>query len=127
MKRILLLLFILCLSMKISWSIGDNHQFIPIYILDNTNIEERPNRVPAFVPIQAYYDIQFSAVCLSFTECLGDITITVMNLSKGNIYEAYFDSKQFFCMIPISNEIGIYNIQIQLSNGVIYQGDFEIE
>lgn len=113
--------------MKISWSIGDDHQFIPIYILDNTNIEGKTHRSPAFVPVQAYYDIQLSAVCLSFTECLGDITITVMNLSKGNVYEVYFDSNQFFCMIPISNEIGIYNIQIQLSNGVIYQGDFEIE
>lgn len=110
-----------------SWSAEDDHQFIPIAVLDNTVVTGQTHRAPIFIPIQAYYDVFFTSVCVQFLQNIGDVDVTITNLCTGDYVEYDVDSSIGWTMLPISGEAGTYRIVLLLSSGAGYEGQFEIE
>lgn len=127
MKKIVLFMSFLCLVATSSWSAEDDHQFIPIAVLDNTVVTGQTHRAPIFIPIQAYYDVFFTSVCVQFLQNIGDVDVTITNLCTGDYVEYDVDSSIGWTMLPISGEAGTYRIVLLLSSGAGYEGQFEIE
>lgn len=127
MKKIVLILSFLCLVATSSWSAEDDHQFIPIAVLDNTVVTGQTHRAPIFIPIQAYYDVFFTSVCVQFLQNIGDVDVTITNLCTGDYVKYDVDSSIGWTMLPISGEAGTYRIVLLLSSGAGYEGQFEIE
>ena len=86
----------------------------------------RPNRNLDFVPIQAYYEENLSSVCMSFAYSLGDLDITITNLTDGTYADYEEDSSLGSAILPISGNTGIYNVLIVATGGIQYGGEFEI-
>ena len=127
MKKIVLILSFLYLVAMSSWSAEDDHQFIPIAVLDNTVVTGQTHRAPAFIPIQAYYDGFLTSVCVQFLQNIGDVDVTITNLSTGDYVNYDVDSSTGGTMLPISGEVGTYRIVLLLSSGAGYEGEFAIE
>ena len=127
MKRFVLLLFILFFGAEVSWSssCGD-HQFIPIRVLDNTTETGRENRSLEYVPFQAYYDSFTSSIYLSFFENIGEVEISITNCTSGECSEFDFNTSIGTLAIPVSDENGTYQLQINTIL-VDYIGEFQIE
>lgn len=126
MKKIVLILSFLCLVTTSSWSAEDDHQFIPIAVLDNTVVTGQTHRAPIFIPIQAYYDVFFTSVCVQFLQNIGDVDVTITNLCTGDYVEYDVDSSLGWTMLPISGEAGSYRIVFLRASGARYEGEFEI-
>lgn len=127
MKKIVLLLSFICLVAMTSWSAEDDPQFIPIAVLDNTIETGQTHRAPAFIPMQAYYDGFLTSVCVQFLQNIGDVEVTITNLSTGDYVNYNVDSSTGGVFLPISGVEGTYRIVFLLSSGVGYEGEFEIE
>ena len=127
MKKIVLILSFLYLVAMSSWSAEDDHQFIPIAVLDNTVVTGQTHRAPAFIPMQAYYDGFLFSVCVQFLLSIGEVEVTITNLSTGDyvIYDVV--SSAGATLLPISGEEGSYRIDFSLDNGSEYEGEFAIE
>lgn len=110
-----------------SWSAKDDHQFIPIAVLDNTIVTGQTHRAPAFIPIRAYYAGSFTSVCVQFLQNIGDVDVTITNLSTGDYVDYDVDSSTGGTLLPISGEVGSYRIVFLLASGAGYEGEFEIE
>lgn len=124
MKKVLILLSILCLGAIESKS-GNNDPIIPIQVIISTG-QECPNRTPANVPIQACYQDVLSSVCMTFSQNLGVLDITITNLTDGTYADYEVDSSLGSAILPISGNEGIYNILITTAGGIQYGGEFEI-
>lgn len=124
MKHVLLILSILCLVATESWS-GNNDPQIPIQVIISSG-QEGPHRAPEYVPIQAYYEESLSFVCMSFAYSLGDLDITITNLTDGSHFDYEVDSSLGSAILPISGDAGFYTIVIMTSSGAQYGGEFEI-
>lgn len=127
MKRLVLLFTFLYLAVSSARSSEDDHQFIPIPVLDNTVVVGRTHRAPAQIPIQAMYDGFTSSICVQFLRDLGDIEISIYNLFTGDCIEFDVDSSDGASILPISGDEGIYQITFLLESGHEYEGEFEIE
>lgn len=110
-----------------SWSAEDGHQFIPIAVLDNTVVTGQTHRAPIFIPIQAYYDVFFTSVCIQFLQNIGEVDVTITNLSTGDYVNSHMDSSTGGALLPIAGEIGTYRLVFLPASGAGYQGEFEIE
>ena len=124
MKQLLIVLSILCMGAVESKSVNNNPQ-IPIQVIISTG-QESPHRAPAYVPIQAYYQEILSSVCMTFSQNLGVLDITITNLTDGTYADYEVDSSLGSAMLPISGEEGFYTIEIVLTSGVQYIGQFEL-
>ena len=127
MKRIVLVLSFICLTAITSWSAKDDNQFIPIAVLDNTVVTGQTHRAPAFIPMQAYYDGFLTSVCVQFLQNIGDVEVTITNLSTGDYVNYNVGSSTGGVFLPISGVEGTYRIVFLLTSGVEYEGEFEIE
>lgn len=125
MKHVLLILSILCLVATESWS-GNNDPQIPIQVIISSG-QEGPHRAPEYVPIQAYYEESLSFVCMSFAYSLGDLDITITNLTDGTYADYEVDSSLGSAILPMSGNTGIYNVLIVTAGGIQYGGEFEID
>lgn len=125
MKRIALI-FYLCLVATSSWSAEDGQQFIPIPVQDNTVVTGRTHRAPAYIPIQAYYDGLFASIYVQFLQNIGDVDVTITNLSTGDYVNYDIDTSIGGTLLPISGEMGIYRIVFHLASGTEYEGQFAI-
>ena len=110
-----------------SWSAEDEHQFIPIRVLDNTIETGRTHRSSTDIPIMAYYDDFMSSVCLQFLQNIGDVDVIITNAFTGVFLEYEVDSSISSALLPISGDAGYYNITFLLSDGSGFEGEFEIE
>lgn len=84
-----------------------------------------PNRAPALIPITAYYDSVSDAILVCFNRDLGEVTLTVINESTG---EVYVDTIEAYCSpvsISISDSEGWYYLEFELESGIQYVGEFE--
>ena len=127
MKKIVLLLFVLCLTATTSLLAGDDQQFIPITVLDNTvKSGGRTHRAPAFIPIRAYYDSISSSVCVQFSYDIGNVNITIENLSTDDNNDCCIDSSLGSVYLPIIGGDGDYHIEFILSSGAGFEGYFTV-
>jgi hypothetical protein len=124
MKQLLLILSILCLGAIESRS-GNTDPQIPIQVIISSG-QECPIRAPAYVPIEAYYAGVLSSVCMTFSQNLGVLDITITNLTDGTYADYEVDSSLGSAILPISGNEGFYTLDIMLTSGEQYVGQFEL-
>ena len=122
---ILLLAFLLPLS-ALEMSADEKPQIkrIPIQLDD----ESRLHRDLSLCVIEAFYFNRLSTIQTTVTSDLGQIEMTVTNLSTGEAWSYTFDSGAFMQnVLPISGTSGYYEIEYVTESGGVYIGEFLIE
>lgn len=96
---------------------------IPLKFEQGTKI----NRNLLEEPIQSYYYGLMSTIITDVINDLGDVTLTVTNLSTGEVWYDTFDSGvQSQNMTLISGTPGWYEVVYMTASGDVYSGLFEI-
>lgn len=79
-------------------------------------------------PIQALFNGMTSTIHTTVTSDLGEIEMTVTNLSTGEAWSDSFDSGVIMqTLLPISGTPGFYEIEYVTESGDVYAGEFIIE
>ena len=79
------------------------------------------------IPIESYYLGMMSSIQTIVTSDLGQIEMTVTNLTTGGTWSDTFDSAVSPHFLPISGAPGLYEITYLTSFGDLYEGTFTIE
>lgn len=122
---IFLVAFLLPLSaLEMSADEKEEIQKIPLVLQGGTklkrNIEESS--------IESYYYGMLSSIQTTVTSDLGQIEMTVTNLSTGEAWSDTFDSGLIMqTLLPISGTPGFYEIEYVTESGDVYAGEFLIE
>lgn len=122
---IFLVAFLLPLSaLEMSADEKGEIQKIPLVLQGGTklkrNIEE--------FSIESYYYGMLSSIQTTVTSDLGQIEMTVTNLSTGEAWSDTFDSGAIMqILLPISGTPGCYEIEYVTESGDVYAGEFLIE
>ena len=82
-------------------------------------------RLPAQIPISAYYDSFSCAVFLSFNNDIGEITVELLNSNFLGYTFLIIDTNILSAIIPV-NTSGHFIITFTLSSGLQYQGEFDV-
>lgn len=125
MKKLLLILSILCMAAIESWS-GNNSPQIPIVIIESSQEDGLNHRSPETTPISACYEDFISSVYMTFSQNLGVLDITITNLTDGTYADYEVDSSLGSAILPISGNEGFYTLDIMLTSGEQYVGQFEL-
>lgn len=117
------------LSFFMFLSLDANAQDIPddegIEINISFNGDENvPKRTPVVIPITAYYHALAFCVEVCFIENMGDVTITITNLTTGYLSSIVANSNSGAFFIPIPNTPGYWQITFLTGSGSIYSGSF---
>lgn len=92
---------------------------IPIKKLDKSNMFRSPS------DFHVFYDRMSSAIYTTVTSDLGQIEMTVTNLSTGEAWSDTFDSGVIMqTLLPISGTAGYYEIEYVTESGDVYEGIF---
>ena len=92
---------------------------IPIKKLDKSNMFRSPS------DFHVFYDRMSSAIYTTVTSDLGQIEMTVTNLSTGEAWSDTFDSGAIMqTLLPISGTAGYYEIEYVTESGDVYEGIF---
>lgn len=76
-------------------------------------------------PIQALFNGMSSTIHTTVTSDLGQIEMTVTNLSTGETWFDSFDSGMIMqTLLPISGTAGYYEIEYVTESGDVYEGIF---
>lgn len=86
-----------------------------------------PLRFPSLVPLRAYYYVTASFVDIVFLDNLGDVTITLTNLSSGVFSSSIADSSFGGFLFPITLGSGNYRISFVAQGGASYEGYFSVD
>ena len=86
---------------------------------------EGPKSV-SFVPITCALSDSGTDLEFCFLDDLGFVTVTLMNLSTGEIESCVLDSQLGIVDFPFSGDAGFYRIIITTSSGGLYHGSFII-
>lgn len=87
--------------------------------------ENGPHRSTAIIPFSVEYYVNYSCVCVSFTSNIGNITITLTNLTTDSHYSTVVDSCAGSVLLPVSLGTGFYRIEFNcLDSGNGYVGYF---
>lgn len=131
MKNIYYFLVFLLLLTPVSPSIanpsrnGDDGEPIPIQINDPREEDEHNHfRGPLIVPVEAYLVSSTQSVTVNFLYAIGDVTISLTNLSIGVHTSTIIDSSIGNAIIPVILGTGVYRIVFSTENGAEYQGSF---
>ena len=122
---IFLVAFLLPLSaLEMSADEKGEIQKIPLVLQGGTklkrNIEESS--------IESFYYGMLSSIQTTVTSDLGQIEMTVTNLSTGEAWSDSFDSGTIMqTFLPISGTPGYYEIEYVTESGDVYAGEFLIE
>ena len=100
---------------------------VPIPVVDSNQQNGTTHRMPARIPIEAWYDDVSSSILLTFLQDLGEADVLVLNLTTDYLAEFVIDAEAGMVTLPINGEQGIYSITFTLSSGSVYEGVFEIE
>ena len=89
----------------------------PIVIIPaEQSFEHRPHS-KAFVPFVANYNVGLASVLVRFIRDVGEVEISIQNLSSGEYNDYIIDSKVGLIALPISGDSGYYVIIFTLQNG----------
>ena len=86
---------------------------------------EDPQSV-SLVPITCSLSDSGTSLQFGFLDDLGFVTVTLMNLSTGEIESGVLDSQLGIVDFPFSGGAGFYRIIITTSSGGYYHGSFSI-
>lgn len=88
---------------------------------------DKSDKIRSVLELYAFYDGMSSAIHTT-TSDLGQIEMTVVNLSTGEAWSDTFDSSLFMQnVLPISGSPGCYGIEYIAESGNVYVGEFIIE
>ena len=77
------------------------------------------------LPIEATFDGLLSSIITSTSSDLGEVSLTVTNLSTGETWYDTFDSSSTpQAMTPISGASGYYEVVYVTGSGDMYEGGF---
>ena len=94
----------------------------PIVIIP---VEQSFNHRPhskAFVPFEANYNAGLASVFVRFIKDVGEVEISIQNLSSGEYNDYTINSKIGSIVLPISGNTGDYVITFTLQNGKQFIG-----
>ncbi len=89
------------------------------------SFEHRPHS-KAFVPFEANYNAGLAFVLVRFIRDVGEVEISIQNLSSGEYNYYTINSKVGSIVLPISGDYGDYVITFTLQNGKQFIGEFSI-
>jgi hypothetical protein len=128
MKRFLLLfLTLLCFTPLIKAQTGNGDPTEIILGEGGSHDEGRNHRSPSVIPIEASYFAFSSSLLLTFNNDLGSVIILVENQTSGWYFQTQINAISGSQLLPISGDVGLYEITFTLSDGHEYIGTFEIE
>lgn len=81
---------------------------------------------PALIPIQAAYYPSLSSIWVNFRWDLGSVTVEIGNETTGEQMQTTVNATQGMHPFLISGAVGHWIITFTLSNGVVFQGEFDI-
>ena len=110
---------------------------LPLFAFD-MNADESKNKViplkqkqgtylqrGMILPIEATFDGLLSSIITSTSSDLGEVSLTVTNLSTGETWYDTFDSSSTpQAMTPISGASGYYEVVYVTGSGDMYEGGF---
>ena len=105
-------------------SYADGEGVVPISVQDATSQSDPVHRT--IVPIEAYYIAFNSSICVTFSQNLGDMDVTVTNLTTGDSDDFEIVASVGSTLLPISGDAGYFRIDFILASGTQYYGEFEI-
>ena len=131
MRRLLCLFLIgvaiampsVCLSSGIPDNSNGNG--IPIYGGGGTGEGDDPNGVHP-IPITCSYSETLNDLVFYFSDDIGVVNITIVNITSWENYFQAVDSQLGLVNIPISGNEGYYYISIATPSGGYYYGQFSI-
>ena len=129
MKKLLLLLFSLCLfAPMVSAQSGGNADPVTIIIGEFGDTGGSPSHhAPALIPIQAAYYSSITTILVDFLFDLGSVSVEIENQTTGSYSQTTVNATQGVHPFMISGDMGDYMITFTLSNGHVYIGEFSIE
>ena len=111
--------------------------FLPLFAFDMNADEKRTKKIPLDPPrnicvergmalqINAWYDYTLSSIITAASNDLGEVSLSVTNLSTGETWYDTFDSSSTpQVMTPISGSTGTYEIVYITESGEVYEGNF---
>lgn len=132
MRKIIILAFA-AVIMFFWYPSNINAQVIPdeegeeITITETPPPETGPKKSPSIIPITAYYYDSLSCIGLTFLFDIGEVTVTVSNLSTSEYYCYLVDSQNGSAIIPLSCTTGLWQLSISIDSGICYTGVFLIQ
>ena len=119
MKKIFLLLFLTC---GILFSFAEEKKEIPI---DKVLTHQKAPRTPDYgSDIMAYY--QDGVIYLQFAYDMGEVEISVINETTGEMWQQTEDTTFGSALITTSTSAGNYYITIVTDDGSSYSGSFSL-
>lgn len=105
---------------------GDGGGIIDIDITTPPPASNKP-KAPVLIPVSArYYEIS-QEIVLSFTANLGNVSVTVLNVTTGESVNDTVDSADGIVSVPISGTSGQYYLILNsVGSTTVYSGTFEI-
>ena len=110
---------------------------LPMFAFDMNADEKRTKKIPLDPPrnicvergmalqINAWYDYTLSSIITAASSDLGEVSLTVTNLSTGETWYDTFDSSSTpQAMTPISGASGYYEVIYVTGSGDMYEGGF---
>lgn len=88
-------------------------------------IDKQWDRAVFALPIESLYYGMLSAIVTSVTEDLGEVDLSITNLSTGEAWYDSFDSGAVQQILtPISSSPGLYEVIYTTGSGDVYEGSF---
>lgn len=125
MKKLIVLSLALLLPLFASDMNADEKQQKSIPL--EKQIDKQWERTVFSAPIESVYYGMLSAIVTSVTEDVGQVDISVTNLSTGEVWYDSFDSGAVQQILtPISSSPGFYEVVYTTASGDVYEGTFEL-
>ncbi len=97
----------------------------PIIVIDQSLNGNGPGRDFVSVPIMATLYRSLLCISIEFTRDIGEVTISLNNLTTGSFTSTVVNSQNGFAIIPLPASPGLWQITFQPEGGgVIYSGTF---
>ena len=106
-------------------NIPDEGEEIVVDVTGN-NSENGPGRILSPIPLTAIYYHSLSCLEIYFLYSIGDVTITLTNLTTGGAAVTQTDSGFGGCLVPVTLGSGFYRISFVAQDGASYEGYFTV-
>ncbi len=127
------LFFLMTVSMLFSFfspavaqDIPDDGEEVIVIDITNQNTETDPQRSLPLIPILANYHVLLSCIEVVFLYDMGDVTISITNLTNGYNSITIVDSFYGGAILPILRISGLWEVMFSTEGGDTYMGGFTI-
>lgn len=112
-------------SPAVAQDIPDDGEEVIVIDITNQNTETDPQRSLPLIPILASYHILLSCLEVFFQYDMGDVTITVTNITAGYNYTTIIESYCGTTILPLQLSPGLWRITfLSGGSGTTYSGTF---